>query len=359
MQRRLSWGGACAIALLSTPAFADKVVLLDPTGGDAAADDAALRTDLQGGMVALGHTLVPDAEVNAAIASDPALAQRTPDALRALGAKLGADWVVSATDTPAVTTERVEIGASYARSNRFELVGREVHRDRSAVEVKEMLAVLLRPEGVGTAALPWETAPTAPPPAKPQAPTKVIPPKPTPVPEAPPKPTEAYGGGHWGFIAAGLGADGLVKRPKGAQGSAASMVGVVRGGIAIASTGLEPYLQIGGRLAGASSFWGEAGVRWMGIPILHEKGGVGLHLGPSFHGGVFVIPGHTATDPGTGTHYTTPSQTTGTLGGAVDLALRLAGRFQIDAQIAEVRFAPLDEGSTVSVGGNLTGDVRF
>jgi len=359
MRFRLPTGIACALWLVAAPALADKVVLLPPTGGNAPQDDAKALLDLSNGMTSLGHTLVADSEVKAAIAADPTLGGHTPDALHALGQKLGADWVVYATDTPAVSTERVEIGASYLSAGRFQLVGREVNLDKSADEIREMLAVLLRPEGVGTGALPWETGPAKPPPKpKEQPPNKVTPPPKPKAPEPPPKPSEPYGGGHWGFIAAGLGVDGLVKRPSGAKGSAASMVGLIRGGVAIADTGIEPYAQLGGHLAGASALWFEGGVRWMGIPILHERDGVGLHLGPSFHGGVFVVPGHTASGPD-GRTYSTPSQTTGTLAGAVDVALRFAHRVQLDAQLGEVRWAPLPQGSSVSVGANVTGGVRF
>ncbi len=359
MRLRLAATLACAITLVATPALADKVVLLAPTGGNTPEDDAKLLLDLSSGITSLGHTRIADGEVKAAIAADPALSARTPDALRALGQKLGADWVVYATDTPAVATERVEIGASYLGVGRFELVAREVHLDKSSAEVREMLGVLLRPEGVGTGALPWETAPVAPPPPKHDEPVKVTKPEPPKPPPAPPKPSEPYGGHHAGFVMAGLGADGLVVRPKGAKGGAASLVGVVRGGVAIGDTGLEPYVQLGGHLAGASALWVEGGVRWMGIPILHDQGGVGLHIGPSLHGGVYVVPGLSATGPD-GRTYSTDAVTTGTLAGAVDVALRVAGRVQIDAQLGEVRWAPIaHQGSTVSVGGNVAAGVRF
>jgi hypothetical protein len=223
-----------------------------------------------------------------------------------------------------------------------------------------MLAFLLRPEGIGTDAPPWEKNPTKPPPPPPppHQEVKVTKPEEKKPPPKPPTPKDPYGGGHMGFIAAGLCADGLVVRPDTAQGSAGSLVGVIRGGIAILDTGLEPYAQIGGHMAGPASVWIEAGVRWMGIPILHEKGGIGLHLGPSLHGGVFILPGHTTTAPD-GSTYVSEGQTTGTIAGGADLALRVADRVQIDAQLGEVRFAPTEQGSTVSVGANITGGVRF
>jgi hypothetical protein len=359
MRTRLSATLACALALVASPALADKVALLAPSGGNSPQDDAKLLLDLSNGLGSLGHTLVADSEVKAAIAADPALGARTPEGLRALGLKLGADWVVYATDAPAVATERVEIGASFVSKNRFELVGREVHLDKSGPETREMLAVLLRPEGVGTGALPWETAPVAPPPPAKHDEPPTVKVEPPPKPPEPERPHEPYGGGHAGFVAAGLGADGLVKRPAGARGAAASLVGVVRGGVAIAGTGLEPYVQLGGHMAGASAFWAEGGLRYMVIPILHDKDGPGLFVGPSVHGGVYVVPGSSATGPD-GKKYTSGGVTTGTLAGAIDVALRLAGRVQLDAQLGEVRWAPLpNQGSTVSVGANLTGGVRF
>jgi len=354
--------GACALSLaglVELEARADKVALLPPAGGDSASADAKLGDDVASGLAALGHTLLPAADVATAL-KDPAFSARTPDTLAALAKKLGADWVINATEASAVTTERVEIGASYGSAGRFQLVGREVDKDTSPAEIQEMLAFLLRPEGIGTEAPPWEkTAPKPPPPPakKTDETIKVTKPEEKPAPK-PETPKEPYGGGHVGFLAAGLGADGLVVRPTGARGSAASLVGVIRGGAEILDTGLEPYAQIGGHMAGPASVWIEAGVRWMGIPILHDKGGVGLHLGPSVHGGVFVLPGHTTTLPD-GTTYSTSAQATGTIAGAFDAALRIVDRVQIDAQLGEVRYAPGANGATVSVGANVTGGVRF
>ena len=342
-------------------ALADKVALLPPTGGDSATADAKLGQDVADGLTGLGHTIIPAADVAAAL-KDPAFSQRTPDALLALGKKLGADWVVNATESAAMTTERVEIGASYATAGRFQLVGREVDKNSTAPEIKEMLAFLLRPEGVGTQAPPWEkevTPPPKPPPPPPPPPSeKKEPPPKKEEPKKPETPKAPYGGGHVGFIAAGLGVDGLVVRPKTARGSAAGFVGLIRGGAEILDTGLEPYAQLGGNMAGPSAVWVEAGIRWMGLPILHEKDGIGLHLGPSVHGGVFNVPGHTTTAAG-GISYSSSAQATGTIAGSVDVALRVADRVQIDAQLGEVRFAPVSAGSTVSVGANFTGGYRF
>src|SRR5258708_27095518 len=119
---------------IALDARADKVALLPPAGGDSASADAKLAQDVADGLAGLGHTLIPAADVNAAL-KDPAFSARTPDALLALGKKLGADWVVNATEASAVTTEHVEIGASYAGADRFQLVGREVDKDASASEV--------------------------------------------------------------------------------------------------------------------------------------------------------------------------------------------------------------------------------
>jgi hypothetical protein len=358
--------GVSLAASFENVALADKVALLPPTGGDSATADAKLGQDVADGLTGLGHTLIPAADVAAAL-KDPAFSQRTPDALLALGKKLGADWVVNATEAAAVTTERVEIGASYATAGRFQLVGREVDKDSTAPEIKEMLAFLLRAEGVGTEAPPWETSSPGssphgssqvkPPPPPPENPVKVTPPKKE-EPKKPETPKAPYGGGHVGFIAAGLGVDGLVVRPKTARGSAAGFVGLIRGGAEILDTGLEPYAQLGGNMAGPSAVWVEAGIRWMGLPILHEKDGIGLHLGPSVHGGVFIVPGHTTTAPD-GTSYSSSAQATGTIAGSVDVGLRVADRVQIDAQLGEVRFAPVSAGSTVSVGANFTGGYRF
>lgn len=346
-----------ATALFATPALADRVAVLPPTGGSPD-EIAKLEGDLASALQSMGHTLVSGADVKAALA-DPAFATRSPDTLLALGKKLGADWIVTATEEPAMTTERVELGAAYDELGRYELVAREVEKAKSAEQVKEMLVVLLRPQGVGTGALPWETTPTRPAPnVKPpdQTVTVIGPEKPKS--EEPPKPRAPYGGGRMGFISAGFGVDGLVVTPSDAKGGAASFVGVLRGGVAILDTGLEPYAQLGGHLAGPSAVWLEVGVRWMGIAILKDVGGVGLHLGPSLHGGLFILPGSTSA-ASNGASYTTPTDVTGTLALSLDGALRIAERVQLDAHLGELRWVPVDSGSTLSLGANIAGGVRF
>lgn len=345
----------CA-ALVATPALADRIAVLPPSGGSPE-EIAKLEGEISAALQGLGHTLVPGAEVKTALA-DPAFATRSPDTLLALGKKLGADWIITATEEPAVSTERVELGAAYEKQGRYELVAREVDKSKSGEQVKEMLGVLLRPEGVGTGALPWETTPTQPQPnVKPpdQTVTVIGPDKPKP--EEPARPRAPYGGGRMGFITAGFGVDGLVVTPADAQGGAASFVGVIRGGVAILDTGLEPYAQLGGHLAGPPAVWLEVGVRWMGIAILKDVGGVGLHLGPSLHGGLFILPGSTSVLGGAS--YTTPTDVTGTLALSLDGALRIAERVQLDAHLGELRWVPVDSGSTLSLGANIAGGVRF
>ncbi|MFO0612424.1 MAG: hypothetical protein U0414_07545 [Polyangiaceae bacterium] len=347
-----------AAAAAAPPAFADRIAILPPTGASPE-ELAKLDADLAAGVQALGHTLVPRADVSAALA-DPAFSTRAPDALLALGKKLGADWILTATEDPAVQTERIEIGAAYEKQGRFELVAREVEKAASGDQVKEMLGVLLRPEGIGTGALPWENRPVVPPPP----PNKdsndtvtVIGPE-KPKPEEPAKPKAPYGGGRMGFLTAGLGVDGLVVTPADTRGGAASFVGVIRGGVAILDTGLEPYAQLGGHLAGPSAVWLEVGIRWMGIAILHDVGGIGLHLGPSLHGGLFILPGSTSVAPD-GNTYSTPTDATGTIALSLDGALRIAERVQLDAHLGELRWVPVDSGSTLSLGANIAGGVRF
>lgn len=347
-----------AAALVATPAFADRVALIPSTGGSPE-EAKKLDAEIVAGLQALGHTVVPSGDVTAAL-SDPALAAQTPDAYLALGKKIGADWILTATEDPAVQTERVEIGAAYEKVGRYELVAREVDKAASGDQVKEMLGVLLRPEGIGTGALPWETTPVKPPDpnVKPPDQTVTVTGPEKPKPEEPTKPKAPYGGGRLGFLTAGIGVDGLVVTPDDSRGGAASFVGVIRGGVAILDTGLEPYAQLGGHLAGPGAVWLEVGLRWMGIPILNSVGGVGLHLGPSLHGGVFILPGSTTVAPD-GQSFSTPTSATGTIALSLDGALRIAERVQLDAHLGEIRWVPVESGSTLSLGANVAGGVRF
>ena len=158
LRHLLAGGGAIlAIALGASPALADRILVLPARGaGDDGAARSTLELELATGLTRLGHTLVPQEEVRLALGMVADGVADTADEYRAVGAAAKADWVVAGSVEPAVTTERVELSACLVSMGRLESVAREVERARSAEQVGEMLAVLVRPEGIGAGELPWE-----------------------------------------------------------------------------------------------------------------------------------------------------------------------------------------------------------
>lgn len=374
----LSFAAACLLAAPS--AWADKIALLPSRGGPDPSARAALDGDLARGLAALGHTVISASPATAGVADGVA---DTAEEYRAVGAATRADWVLVGTVEPAVTSERVELVACLVSAGRVESVAREVHTESAAPEVKEMLAVLVRPEGVGIGELPWERArsgkpaeapkppPAAPPPAAP-------PPAPPPVPTAPPiegrvaltYPTgaaevwPAYSGGRRGFIGALIGASGPVVRPGAATGSGASFVGGLRAGYAVGDSGIEPFVDLGGNLFGPRALWIDAGARWMWSPTV-KRGADGLlrgapfFLGPAVTAGALVQLGASSPVGAGGTSYTSPAEAHFALGASLDLVYALAPGFQLEASLGNLRWVPTGEGSILLLGATLGGALRF
>src|SRR6185312_13452735 len=161
-----------------------------------------------------------------------------------------------------------------------EEVAREVDRAKEQPQIQEMLVVLVRPEGIGSGALPWEQGLSTPPPKTPEHPLKPAEPPPPPkAPEPPPVPPvdgrsrvhyplgsgaevwPPYSGGKRGFVSALVGFGMPVVRPTVAAGSSsgAAFVGAIRGGYAVGDLGFEPFAELGGNLFGPRALWLDAG----------------------------------------------------------------------------------------------------
>ncbi|XXX76241.1 hypothetical protein WMF30_52185 [Sorangium sp. So ce134] len=377
IRRALSCAAAAALTAIAPAALADRVAVLPARGGTDEAARSAAQAEVARGLAALGHTPVPDAAVAAALKGIADGVADTTDEYRAVSAQTGADWILSGTVEPAVTTARVELTAYLASTGRVESVAREVERDRSAQQTQEMLAVLLRPEGVGVGELPWErpagsAPPGAPPPSAGGA--AVLPPVPAPPPSPPAKEVQmayplgpervwpAYSGGRRLALSASLGAAFAAARLPGASGSAASLVGAARVAYAAGDRGLELFAGGGGNLVGPFAGWIEGGARLMLTPSLTPEGGAfrafPLHVGPALHAGAFFRSGAGAVGPD-GATYRGDLEVHPVIGASLDVALALSAAVQLEAQLGNLRWVPTGDGSLLLLGATLGAGVRF
>lgn len=380
--RWMALGLGMATLLAAPAAWADRVALLPSRGGgtDPAARPA-LDGDLAGALAKLGHTIVPAPELAAAAVTT--VTDGVADTLeeyRAIGVATRADWVLVGSIEPAVTTARVELSACLVRMGRVESVAREVARAAEAPQVQEMLAVLLRPEGIGAGELPWERQrPPAPPPPQlpPMPPQQQVIVTPPIAPPAPPIEGRvqldyplgqrdvwpAYSGGKRGFFGVNLGFAAAAARPAPAAGNGASMVGAIRGGYAAGDAGIEPFAELGGNLVGPRALWIAAGARWMLSPTTKRGSdgllrGVPFFLGPELVVGAFIRLGGESTGPD-GTVYSSSSSANAVLGAAFDLAYALSPSVQLEAQLGNLRWVPTGDGAIVLLGATLGMSVRF
>jgi hypothetical protein len=284
-----------AALLAAGPALADKVAVLPfiSVGNATAADLDAARAATRTAVLALQDTLPTDSEMLTAEMSAKDGVADTSQEYRAAGRASGSDWTVLGHVEEHTGTYRLEIEACDVASGRVESLAREVDASRATTQIKEMLALLLRPAGIGNADIPWEhAAPPPPPPPTPVKPepavTVVRPPPPPPPPSSSTPPANDYSGGH--PFAAGLGIAGLgaLQRSPMAVGSSAALLGEVALGYA---PNAVPRLELRGNfaaaLAGPGSGSFDLGARYA-IPIAPS---VRLCFGPEADLGGFFTTG--------------------------------------------------------------------
>ncbi len=260
--RRLIAVALATASFLAAPsALADKVVVL-PFSPSAQTLKKPELDEARGwtkeAVRLRGHTLPSDAEV---VSAERAVADGVPDTsqeYRAAGKAAGAAWSISGhvdrVDVPAKTlpdgaTEdgytiyRVELEACQIDSGRVESLARDVDGDEAPQQIAEMLALLVRPEGIANAELPWERGPRKrkpkPKPKPPEPPPKVEPPAKV-EPPRPPPPVHTYAEGHPLAIGLSVGVSNALARPEQARGpSWALPIGAAAGYALEAVPGLE------------------------------------------------------------------------------------------------------------------------
>jgi hypothetical protein len=303
-----------------------------------------------------------------------------------VGTATKAGWVLVALVEPAVQTTRVELIAYHAPTGRVESVAREVEKSRSAPQIREMLGVLLRPEGIGAGELPWERAAPAPQPAAvagpAPAPAAVAGPAPVAATTAGPEDTgppeklvrmdymldrhnvwPPYTAGRPLVVSALQGFAFAAIRPEGATGSSASFVGMARVGYGIGDKGLELFAQLGGNLAGPGALWIDAGARFMLTPSVHPIGrtlyGASIHFGLEALAGAFIRPGGGEVTGPDGATYTRPALVDPALGAAATVIIGITPAFQVEAQMGNLRWIPAKGGALLLLGATLGAGLRF
>jgi hypothetical protein len=336
---------ASFVVILSgaTTALADKVAVLpfQSTSAATSSDLDAARAATRSAVTALAHKLPSDAEMLTAQMSSKDGVVDTGEEYKAAGRASTSDWTVLGHVDAHGPTYRLELDVCQVESGRIESLAREITPAQAATQIQEMLALLVRPEGLNNAPIPWERTTPAPPTPPPVTPPPVTPPPPPP-PPPPPAVRHPYAEGHplaFGVYTSVLTA---LSRPSDATGSATSALLGATGAYALSGVpGLELKADLDASLAGPKSFTIDAGARYA-IPIVPS---VRLYAGPEATLGGFF--------------FTSGANTTGSflVQGAAFVALGLGERVQLEAagNIAYAAGSP----ALALGGGTLRFLVRF
>jgi hypothetical protein len=337
---------ACGCVLWSSAAFAaqgEKVAVLPFTangGRTTSAELAASRAATREAVTRIHDLLPSDAEMASAEHEVKDGVADTSAEYRAAGKATGAEWTVAAHVDVHGATYRLEVDACQVGTGRVESLAREIDPQQAAPQIAEMLALLLRPQGVGDAVPPWDQ-PTAPPPPVPApAPLPVAVPQPPPGPPPPPPPP--YGGNH--PFAAGAGAEIVTafSRASGARGSPAAALVTAHGGYAFEGVrGLEAVADFAVAVAGPSSLWADAGARYL-FPIIPSAR---IFFGPEATVGAFFALGG-------------DKDARFLMRGALPIVVGLGDRVQIEAY-PEMAYAAGGSTGLAFAGGGIRGVVRF
>jgi hypothetical protein len=265
--RKLSAALATVAGLLiSANALADKVAVLKFTGDDVSLDVAA-HDATQRAVVARGNTLPNGSEM---ITAEVAVKDTVPDSSTeyiAAGKASTSDWTVAGRVTPNADGYHVELEVCQVQSGRVESLTRDIFTAQADQQIGEMLAIILRPEGIANAVIPWERGqkklPPPPPPPKPVPPP---PPPPPPVPPPPPPPPAVrHTYAEHSPFAVGVVGEGLaaVSRPAHAVGPTGSFeLGGALGYAVDAVPGLEIRADGEFAAAGPGAAFFDAGARY-------------------------------------------------------------------------------------------------
>ncbi len=309
MKRRTLSSLALTLAALSVSSFAwaDRVAVLPFTqeAMGASADPPAARNWTQKAVALRGHALPTDAEIAKAEAAVTDGVADTSEECRAAGRAAASDWTLfgrvqkievpaskapDGGEDPGYDLVRIELEACRVQSGRVESLARDVDPDEAPSEIAEMLALLLRPEGIANADIPWRRAPrkrkAKPAPAAPPTPPSE-PAPPPPAPEAP-SPDHAYAEGHPFAAGISLGVTSLLEKPDQARGPSLGMpLGAVVAYALESVRGLELRGIVTSQVVGPRALVLAAGGRYA-FPLLAKQR---LFVGPEVLLGAHVALG--------------------------------------------------------------------
>jgi len=333
LARRVAVAAAAIVSLLSVDALADKVATLHARGTAPLAERSAIRNASDGGARGLGHETVTENEV---LQGEGAAGDKigTSEGLVAIGKTTGADWVVEPYVQSSDSGTRVELKVCQVSSGRVETLARDLDpKVDSLVQMREMLALMLRPQGVGDDPLPWDAKkPVA---AKP--PPEVLP-KPKTAPPPPPLVWGEHGRISLG-VAGGLGT--LAARPDNASGSTTLYFWALHGDIALPE---RPWLEIIGRFGGLHGPGNALGLDVGARAFLRGVGAPSIALGAGATFGVFGAFGS--------------GIVRGTLGLEPTVSVAFTRSFQGEL-VVPLRVAPGEGGALFWTGAQLALLARF
>ena len=291
---RALFASLAAVALLfrSGLALADKVTVLPLTGaGTTKAETDGMRDRSREAATDRGHTLPSSSEqLTAEMAVKDGVAD-TREEYSAAGRASSADWAVGGRVESRGHYVRVEIEACQVASGRVESLARNIEPGAERRKLAEMLALLLRPEGIANASTPWSNeAPPEPKPAPAPVPVPVPTPAPAPAPAPPPAapappapPPPPYAEHHPFAVGLGAGVLAAALRPKNASGSATTVDLLGSFGYALdAVPGLELRGELGAGVVAPRSLFVAGGARY--AVVLSRS----VYVGPEAQLGAFV-----------------------------------------------------------------------
>ncbi len=291
LKRFSSFAIASAIFLFGASAFADKVAVLPFTSPKSALPKPELDQARQWTNLAVtqrGDTSPTPGELLTAEMAVKDGSPDTSDEYRAAGRASGSQWTVTGRveriDVPAskgpdgadvegYTIYRTELEACQVSSGRVEALTRDLDPDEAPEQIKEMLALLIRAEGLGTSDIPWTVGAPRHPKAKPKPPPP--PPEPSPPPPPPPPPAapvvkHSYAENHPFALGVSIGLNDALSRPDKASGpSLALPLGVAFGYAIEALPGLEARAIFNSNVVGPKAIVLGAGARYA-IPVLAQ-----------------------------------------------------------------------------------------
>jgi hypothetical protein len=340
-----------ALLCASRVAHADRVAVLPFTsiGNATSVDLDKARAATQGALGQMGHKLPTSSEMLTAEMAFKGEHGGDSKAYQSAGRASSAEWAVGGHVEAHGATYRLELEACKVDTGRVESLAREIDPPKAPSQIQEMFALLLRPEGIANADIPWQraTPPVFTP--KPDATekkdeTKVVTKAPPPDTGPPPPPPvkHAYAEDH--PIAVGIMTSVLTaaQRDSKAQGSATSVhVGGSFGYALSAVPGLELRGDAAGAVAGPQSISAIVGARYM-LGALPTKR---IFVGPELGVGTFVTLGAEKT-----ARFLAHGSVVGAVGLGEHVQLELAG---------DVDYAAGGASGLLLVGGTARGSYRF